>query len=320
MKFPLPFILMAVSLSLCAYLLMDTIMGQQASEDRKVQRRLRGLFVFGSRNISRTTTMSSIVTLNQILKQSKFLNKLDELLSLTTLNISVTAFILLDMVLAGIAALAVKIFYGSFELAVAAWLGALLLPFILLLVNKRLYVVKFVSNLVDALIMMRNAFKAGQGIEAALKVVAREGPAPVAQEFDRVVREIELGSHLIEALSGLYRRIKTQDTRLFMMAVLIQLEIGGNIGELFDKIAITIRERLALRREIKALTAQARASGIVLIALPFILMVVLNILKPGYFNPLLQDEGGRKMIALASLSLCVGAAIISKLTQGVRIT
>ncbi len=141
---------------------------------------------------------------------------------------------------------------------------------------------KFETQLVDALTQIAGSLQAGYSLMQSLDTVAKQLPSPAGDEFSRVVREIQLGQPLHAALSHLSERIKSEDIIMVIASININRQIGGNLAEILETVAETIRERIRIKREINVLTAQQRISGYVLVGLPIALGAFLMILNPTY--------------------------------------
>lgn len=140
----------------------------------------------------------------------------------------------------------------------------------------------FSNQLVDALTQIVGSLRAGYSLLQSLDTVARQLPPPAGDEFSRVVREIQLGQSLASALAHLGERIKSEDIRMIIASIEINRQVGGNLAEILETAAETIRERIRIMREIDVLTAQQRISGHVLTVLPIALGAVLMIINPTY--------------------------------------
>jgi tight adherence protein B len=141
---------------------------------------------------------------------------------------------------------------------------------------------KFETQLVDALTQIAGSLQAGYSLMQSLDTVAKQLPSPAGDEFSRVVREIQLGQPLNVALNHLSERIKSEDVIMVIASININRQIGGNLAEILETVAETIRERIRIKREISVLTAQQRISGYVLVVLPIALGAVLMIINPTY--------------------------------------
>jgi len=165
---------------------------------------------------------------------------------------------------------------------------AYLIPAVMLqrsIYNRRL---KFEKQLVDVLVLVKGAVRAGYSFLQALDVVVQEMRAPASEEFRRVRREVGLGLPLSQALTNLHARMENDDLYLVVTAVNINSQVGGNLTTMLEAVTNTIRERVRLFSEIRALTSQQRYSSYLLTVLPFIVAAVLFILNPDYIGRLFQ--------------------------------
>lgn len=167
----------------------------------------------------------------------------------------------------------------------------------------------------DALVLMANSLRAGHGFFQALETVSREMGPPISQEFARVLKEINLGVPTEEALQEMALRAKNQDLDLVVTAVLIQRQVGGNLAEILDSIADTIRERVRLQGEVRALTAQGRLSGLIVGGLPFALAAFLLVVNPDYIMTLFQHPVGLLLLVAALVAQGLGAIFIRKIVR-----
>jgi tight adherence protein B len=173
----------------------------------------------------------------------------------------------------------------------------------------------FNHQLGDTIMLLSNALKAGHSFAQALASVAKNANPPIAEEFSRATREIALGISVDDALNHMVERNKSEDFDLMVTAVQIQRVVGGNLAEILDTIAFTIRERIRIQGEIRTLTAQARTSGIIITLLPFGLAIILAFISPSYFGPFLTDPLGHIMIGIGVVSIAIGAAAIQKIVR-----
>src|SRR6266508_3527547 len=142
--------------------------------------------------------------------------------------------------------------------------------------------IKFNDQLSDMLNLMVNGLRAGYSTMQALEAVSRELPAPISDEFHRVVQEMQIGIPMEKALENLLRRIPSDDLDFVVTAINVQREVGGNLSEILDTISFKIRERVRIKGEVRTLTAQVRTSGTVLSFIPFGLTLILWFLNPEY--------------------------------------
>ena len=144
----------------------------------------------------------------------------------------------------------------------------------------------FNKQLPDTVTLIANALRAGSSFLQAIELVVRESRPPISTEFSRVIREVNLGLPFDLALENMVRRVKSEDFELMATAISIQHQVGGNLAEILDSIAFTIRERIRIKGEIRTLTAQQRLSGYVVGGLPFFLALFIFVAAPTFFNPM----------------------------------
>ena len=172
---------------------------------------------------------------------------------------------------------------------------------------------KFTAQLSDALVLIANSLRSGFSFMQAIELVSREMTPPISREFGRVLNEMNLGASADDALENLTNRVASMELELVVTAVLIQRQVGGNLAEVLDTIAETIRGRARMRREISALTAQGRLSGFVVGILPFAMALYIFAVNREFIMLLWTESIGRAMIAGAILMQILGAFIINKI-------
>jgi tight adherence protein B len=150
----------------------------------------------------------------------------------------------------------------------------------------------FNKNLPDTITLIANALRAGSSFLQAIELVVRESRPPISTEFGRVIREVNLGLPFEQALENMVRRVKSDDLELMATAISIQHTVGGNLAEILDSIAFTIRERVRIKGEIRTLTAQQRLSGYVVGFLPIGLAGFIFVAAPSFFNPMFDNPPG----------------------------
>ena len=196
--------------------------------------------------------------------------------------------------------------------------GALMcfsLPWLWLYVKRASRLKAFAGQLPDAMELIARALRAGHSLAAGMHVVAEEMPAPVSKEFGRVYEEQNLGIPLEEALKGMCDRVPNLDLRFFVTSVAIQRQTGGDLAEILDRIGHVIHERFKILGQVKALTAEGRLSGVVLIALPIGLFLMMLYMKPDYIELLWKDPMGIKMSVAAIVLMIIGSIAIKKIVD-----
>ena len=188
-------------------------------------------------------------------------------------------------------------------------------PFLLVSMKTARRMKAFNSQLGDALILIANSLRTGYSFMQASDMVAKEMRPPIASEFARAVKEMNLGVTIEEALTNLGKRVNSEDLDLVLTAVLIQRQVGGNLAEVLDNIARTIRERVRIRGEIRTMTAQGRISGIIVSLLPIVLGLVIYLLNPEYVKLLFVHPFGKLMLGVAGLGQLIGIIVIRRIVD-----
>jgi tight adherence protein B len=173
----------------------------------------------------------------------------------------------------------------------------------------------FDKQLGDTLVLLSNALKAGYSFAQAVNTVAKSASPPIAEEFARATREMALGISVDDALNHMVKRNMSEDFDLMVTAVQIHRVVGGNLAEILDTIAHTIRERVRIKGEIRTLTAQARASGWIITMLPIGLAAALTVISPDYFTPMFTHTLGIIMLAFGGFSMLIGFGLIQKIVK-----
>ncbi|MGA2512221.1 MAG: type II secretion system F family protein [Candidatus Limnocylindrales bacterium] len=178
----------------------------------------------------------------------------------------------------------------------------------------------FNKQLPDTITLIANALRAGSSFMQAIEMVVRESTPPVTVEFGRVVREVNLGLAFEMALDNMVRRVRSDDLELMATAINIQHQVGGNLAEILDSIAFTIRERVRIKSEIRILTAQQRLSGFVVAGMPIGLAALLTVIAPGFMQPMFDNPpgiiglpAGVILLAIGGLSMFTGFILIRRI-------
>lgn len=174
---------------------------------------------------------------------------------------------------------------------------------------------KFTNQLGDMLTMVANALRAGFSFMQAFELISREMDAPMGREVQLVVNEVNLGNTLESALDNMQRRVASPDFELVVTAVLIQRQVGGDLASILDTISETIAERVRMRREVMTLTAQGRASAMVVGLVPVALAGVLSVISPNYLKPLIETDMGHMFIVAAIILEIIGVLIIRRIVD-----
>lgn len=173
----------------------------------------------------------------------------------------------------------------------------------------------FTEQLGDCLTTVANALRAGYSFQQAMDVVAKEMEPPISSEFERMSTDVAMGVALEDAMEQMNKRVGSADFDLVVTAVLIQREIGGNLAQILDTISETIQERIRMKREIKALTAQGRFSAIVLLMLPFAMAAFCLMFNGEQMQVFVTEEAGRIALAAAIILEVVGYVVIQRIVD-----
>ncbi len=180
-------------------------------------------------------------------------------------------------------------------------------------INRRKLLLE--NQLADALTIISAGLAAGYSFLQSARLAADQLPPPISEELDRVVRLSSLGMPIEQALQIMAERVRSYDYDITVSAILVQLRRGGNLARILSTVADTIRQRIELRGEIAASTAQARFSGWILMGLPFGVAILVFIINPEWMRLLLDTDLGRKMIYTGIVMQALGMATIRKLLQ-----
>ena len=202
-------------------------------------------------------------------------------------------------------------YLGGAILAVA--LGAL--PFFYMRIKKGRKSRLVEKQLPDAMELLARSLRAGHTLPSAIELASQETPYPLGAELRITYEEQRLGIRMAEALQHMVDRVDSRDLRYFVTAVLIQTETGGNLAEIMEKISQLIRDRLKVKSKVRGLTAEGRYSALVLGALPFVMFVLLYVLRKDYVMTLFHEPMGRKMLVAGMIGLSLGALIMKKMIQ-----
>lgn len=174
---------------------------------------------------------------------------------------------------------------------------------------------RFAAQLGDTLQMLGSALRAGYGVGKAVDIVAREAENPTAEEFQRCTGEVRLGRDFADALHALAARVDSLDFEWVVQGFEINQDVGGDLAELLDGIATTIRDRNRVRRQVSALSAEGRMSAAVLYILPFVMAGISAVVNPGYLGELTGTGGGHVLLGAAAVLMSVGGLWLRRIIK-----
>jgi tight adherence protein B len=188
------------------------------------------------------------------------------------------------------------------------------LPWVWLRRKERERLDKFNDALQDMITTVIGSLRAGFSFSQALKTVVDESEGPMKEEMDTVLREMQYGSSMEDALLSLKERLPSDDLNLMLQAILIQRQVGGNLATVLETIVQTIRDRSKIQRQVKTLTAQGRLSGMIIGLLPIVLGFLIYLIEPNYIGSLFRHPIGVLMLSGGTVSGVIGFVMIRKLT------
>lgn len=286
----------------------------RSPEVKRIQRRLRVMSVGepgeGSVSLLKERLLSRAPLMQRMLMSMPHVHKVDRLL-LQSGSSQTVAQLLTVCLLAGVGGLLIG-FLIRWPLPLVILLGAGFAVFPLMRLtwkrSKRLYLIG--AQLPDALDMISRALRAGHAFSAALAMVGNEAQEPIAGEFKATFDEINFGISTKNALMDLTKRVPIPDLRYFVLAVVIQLETGGNLAELLGMLSNLIRERFKLFGKIRVLAAEGKLSAYILLALPFVLAAALQVVNPGHLDLLWTDPTGFRLVIGALVMMVIGSFVM----------
>jgi tight adherence protein B len=276
---------------------LKLLKGQPDRENILVQlRRERGLTSTGNYSVG-------IESFNKLVLQSGLTVGISKLLTFVAIG-AVVSFVL------GI------VFRGNIvdAMMIAAFCGIILPYFVLRILRSRRQKA-FGAQFADALDMIVRSLRAGHPTPIALTMVAREMPDPIGSEFGIVVDEITYGADLETALRNLYFRIGQDDLPLFVTAVAIQGSTGGNLGEILENLSGVIRQRFKMRRKIRALAAEGRASALILSSLPIVMFLIIQLVAPDFYASVWDIPMTKHILMIAGCWMGIGNFIMYRLVN-----
>lgn len=190
-----------------------------------------------------------------------------------------------------------------------------LLPRIVLRYAQRVRQQRFQTQLMDGLLLLSSSLKAGLSMLQAFTVLAEEMPAPISQEFGLALKETRMGVNLDEAMTHLKGRMPSEDVNLFVTAVLVARETGGDITHVFSRLVETLRERKKLKERVKTLTFMARMQGVVMAMLPIMFAYLVYQMNPGYLRFFITDPTGKSLLVVVIVLQLVGMIMFARFSR-----
>jgi tight adherence protein B len=288
---------------------------------KKLQRRVADALMHSANTedvdvvLARNELMSDIPWLNRSLIQLTAALQLKRMLDQADIHMTPSRLIMFSVMAGVLGGLATSVVTEIIPIWFVAGITAASLPFMHVWWKRKKRFDQFLEHLPDALDLMSRGLMAGHAFSEALHMVSTEMPDPIATEFRKTYEEQNLGLSLKLALENLTQRVPLLDLRMCVTAVLIQRETGGNLAEILEKVAYTIRERFRIMGDLKTLTTSSRMSAWLLCALPIFVAIAVTVMNPEYMSVLWKDPRGHKLIAAAMILQVTGMLIVRKILK-----
>jgi len=306
-----------LSAAILGYLVIKQL--QVHKQKRLLAQRLSGFLepTKDVETIAKTLLKTDVVFGNSLLSafgNFSLAKKIENLIVQSGVRISAASFIFASGLLLLLPVSIAMMF--RFDPLIAGLVGLVLsmVPLIFVLAKRAALRKKFTEQLPDAIDLMISVLRSGHSIPQAVKTVSEELPAPCGAEFAQVMQRMNLGQPLSEALVYTCDKFRSFELDLMRRAIAIQAEVGGSLAELLDKTNITLRQRLKLVRQVTVLTAQSRLTAIVVGLLPIFMAIGMQIINPGYLQPLLETNFGKTLLIVALVLQVVGIFVMKNMS------
>jgi tight adherence protein B len=293
-----------------------TVMERQNSPKAELKRRLQRMARSGAKEMPeelRSEITREVKPADKFFADLPLTRNLDKKLDQGGIKLSVSLYLAATAAVAAAAATVVLLRTKSLLLTLVAVGLCILLAELYVKFKVAQRREKFTELFPDALAMIARSLRAGHSFTAAIQLVGQEVPSPVGDLFKTAYDQQLLGLRIIDGLNNMNERMESLDLRFFTTVISINSETGGNLSEVLDKLAQTIRERLRIRRQVKVYTAQGRMSGYVLAGLPIVAFVAFSFMNPDYESALLKEPLGIYILSAAAALQLVGVLFIRKI-------
>ena len=267
----------------------------------------------------RKTASSRLDWIAQSISKYISMQSLQKWISQAALNTTASALFVQTAAAAAIGA-GITVFFAPFAAAVASAAAfCATLPWARIAFARYRRLRAFEKALPHAIDMMARSLRAGHSTAGAIEIMAQGAPEPACSEFSEVFRQQNFGLPLRDALMQLIDRVPSPDLRVLVTAIVVQRETGGNLVEVLDRTTNVIRERQRIQGEIRVQTAQGRLTGWILTLLPVVVMLLINVMDPGYSKPLFHDPFGHKLLMLCGCLIVLGAFFINRIINSIDV-
>jgi tight adherence protein B len=266
-------------------------------------------------DLIRDELLSSIPALNKMLVRWSWPARLRKYIAQAGMQVRPGKLVLVSAVMGLSAMEGVQYFYRNLVVGIVTGAFAGLLPLIFVVIKRSRRLAAFEKEFPEVIDLLSRSVRAGHSFASGMEVVSTDLPDPVSTEFRITSDEQRFGLPLRDALLGLCDRIPLVDLRLFVIALLVQKETGGNLAEILDNLAHVIRERFRIAGDVRVRTVQGRLTAGILIALPIAMGLLLHVLDPDYMNVLFVDRLGQIMLTGAAVLQMLGAIIVWRIVS-----
>lgn len=311
-------ILTAILLFLLIVLMLEYRKRTKRAISRRMHYYAGDMDVFESKKDDRTLAEKFMDWLRETGQQMQKVRQgktLDLRMRKAGLSLLGTEFLIIVALSAGLAFIVAFILSKKLYMAILVAVFVMMMEWVYVLIRTQRRETQFRNQLGDCLTMVANAMRAGFSFLQAMDLIAKEMEPPISEEFKHVMRDISLGTSMERALEDMDKRVGSPDFSLVVTAVLIQQQVGGDLARILDTISETIQDRIRMRREVYTLTAQGRISGWVLAALPVGMCILLNVISPGYLDPLFKEKIGQMAMGGAVILIIIGFIVIQRIVD-----
>ncbi len=263
--------------------------------------------------LARDEILSEIPKFDELLRKIEFVKWVKHMIDQSDLQLTVMRLFMFCGLAGLLGMMAVSMLADSFLAAILAGLVTACLPLLHVLWTRKKRLDKFLSDLPDTLELMSRALASGHAFTEALHMISKEMPDPIATEFRRTYEEQNLGLSVKIALENLVERVPVLDLKICVTAIMIQRETGGNLAEVLEKVASTIRDRFKILEDLNTLTTSSRMSANVLCAMPAFIALMVSYINPTYMRVLWTEPLGHKMLMAAAFLQITGMIVIRRI-------
>lgn len=308
--------ILVISISMLSYVLTIVAMQKVNAKKQNIERRLNQI----AKNKSEINPRVIVGKQDKLKKifsflNFKFIDSLEDELSMAGIPLRIEEYLSIWFLLClGIPAFAA--FFGAkFLVLLALFIIGFSIPIVLIKMKKSKRASLFNKQLIDAMAIICNCLRTGFSFQTAMESVAKEMADPISYEFDRMLRERNLGLSLEECMAKMIKRTGNKDLQLISNAVIIQKQVGGNLAEILESISDTIKERVKISDEIRVLTSTGRVSGYIVGLLPVFILILLMVINPTYVEEFFVTSNGRAILLVCVVLESIGFLFVKKIVS-----